>query len=342
MKTAVLLVNLGTPNSPSVDDVGQYLDQFLNDERVIDLSTVGRRLLVNGVIVPFRRSKSAKLYSEVWTENGSPLMIYGQELKAKLQHSLGDNYEVFLAMRYQNPGLIDVLKQLENPVYSQIIVFPLFPQYSSACNGSVHQLVMETVSKWQVIPPMEFVNSYCTNPDFISAWEEKAAKHKLSNYDHILFSYHGLPERQLRKADYTKSHCLVKESCCDVLNDKNRYCYRAQCFETTRQIAKRLNLSKDQYSVCFQSRLGKDPWIQPYTEETLRKMAKEGKKKLLVFAPAFVADCLETIHEIGVEYHELFLEIGGEKLDLVESLNSSDTWVKAIENMIKERTLALQ
>ncbi len=337
MKTAVLLVNLGTPDSPKRNDVARYLTQFLNDPRVIDISPIGRAILVNGLIVPTRSGKSARLYSEIWSDQGSPLMYHSEALVQKVQEALGPDFDVALAMRYQNPGIEAALKRFENPVYSKLIVFPLFPQYASASTGSVHEEIMRIVSKWQVIPPIEFVNSYCNHPDFINAWMKRAAEYDLKDYDHVVFSYHGLPERQMRKADHSKQHCLTHDACCSVFNEKNLYCYRAQCFETTRHLVKELGLKEDGYSITFQSRLGRDPWIKPYTDEVLAELAAKGKKRLLVFAPAFVADCLETVYEISVEYQELFEEKGGTKVQLVESLNSHPAWVDAIVKMLQKR-----
>lgn len=335
MKTAVIIANLGTPDSPERSDVKKYLSQFLNDPRVIDISPIGRAVLVNGLIVPFRSGKTSKLYKEVWTKDGSPLMVYGKQLEKLLQEKLGSKYDVALAMRYQSPGVEEVISKFNKPGYDKIVIFPLFPQYSSACNGSVNQEVMRIVSKWQVIPKIEFHSSYCNNEHFINAWKDVASNYNLKDYDHVLFSYHGLPERQMRKADYTGKHCLASDNCCATFTETNANCYRAQCYETTRHITKAINLDPSDFTVSFQSRLGRDPWIKPYTDAVLEGLAKEGKKKILVFAPAFVADCLETVYEISVEYQEMFEEWGGEKVQLVESLNAHPSWVDAIAKMIQ-------
>lgn len=334
-KKGILLVNLGTPDSPATADVKKYLDQFLMDERVIDIPKLNRTLLVKGIIVPFRSPKTAKLYKEIWNENGSPLLFYSRLQAKMLQERLGDDYHVELAMRYQSPSIASALANLKAGLVESIQVIPMFPQYASASTGSVMQLVMELVSKWPTVPPISFVNSFHDNDLMIKVFAENARKHNVASYDHVLFSFHGLPERQLLKCDHTGSYCLKSADCCQTLNDTNKFCYSAQGHDTARLIAKELNLSKDQYTVCFQSRLGKEPWVQPYTTDVLKKLAAEGKKRLLVFSPAFVADCLETLYEITVEYHEEFKALGGDHVQLVESLNDSPVFIEALAGMVK-------
>lgn len=332
-KKGVLLVNLGTPDSAEVKDVRKYLDQFLMDERVIDIPKFNRTLLVKGIIVPFRSPKTAKLYREIWNENGSPLLHYSKIQTKLLQEKLGDDYQVELAMRYQNPSIEAALAKLKQGLVESIRVIPMFPQYASASTGSVMQLVMELVSKWQTIPPISFVNSFHDNELMIEVFAENARKYQPETYDHVLFSFHGLPERQLLKCDHTGSYCLKEDSCCESLNDTNKFCYSAQGHDTARLLANELGISQDRYTVCFQSRLGKEPWVQPYTTDVLKKLAAEGKKRLLVFSPAFVADCLETLYEITVEYHEEFRELGGEHVQLVESLNDHPKFIQALAEM---------
>ncbi|OWK68961.1 ferrochelatase [Pedobacter sp. AJM] len=334
-KKGILLVNLGTPDSPATPDVRKYLDQFLMDERVIDIPKLNRTLLVKGIIVPFRSPKTAKLYKEIWNENGSPLLYYSRLQAQMLQERLGGEYHVELAMRYQSPSIASALANLKAGLVESIQVIPMFPQYASASSGSVMQLVMELVSKWQTVPPISFVNSFHDNELMIQVFAENARKHNIEDFDHVLFSFHGLPERQLLKCDHTGSYCLKTADCCQMLNDTNKFCYSAQGHDTARLIAKELNLRRDQYTVCFQSRLGKEPWVQPYTTDVLKKLAAEGKKRLLVFSPAFVADCLETLYEITVEYHEEFRALGGEHVQLVESLNDSPVFIEALAGMIK-------
>ena len=333
-KQGVLLVNLGTPDSPSVSDVRKYLDEFLMDERVIDINPINRTLLVKGIIVPFRGPKSAKIYKEVWTENGSPLLYYSIRSKEMLQEKLGSDYVVELAMRYQSPSIESALNALKKHQVESIRVVPLFPQYASASTGSVIQKVMGLVGKWQTIPNISFVNSFHDNDGMIDVFAENARKHHPETFDHILFSFHGLPERQLTKADHSGKYCLQTPNCCARLNDVNRFCYSAQSHDTARLIAEKLNLSKEKYTVCFQSRLGNSPWKKPYTIEVLEELAKKGMKRLLVFSPAFVADCLETNVEIAREYHEEFRNWGGEKVQLVESLNDNPRWIDALAGIV--------
>jgi ferrochelatase len=335
-KQGVLLVNLGTPDSPSTSDVRTYLDEFLMDGRVIDFPVAARALLVKGIIVPFRGPKSAKLYKEIWSDTtGSPLMHYSIIQKDMLEQRLGDDYHVELAMRYQNPSIESALNKLKDAQVNSIKVIPLFPHYASATTGSVIEKVMELVRKWQTIPNISFINSFHDNEIMIEAFADSGKKHKPETYDHILFSFHGLPKRQLRKADHSKQHCQKVENCCSVMTENNKFCYSAQCFDTARLIAQKLDLPKEKYTVCFQSRLGKDPWAQPYTSVVLEERAKLGDKRILVFCPAFVADCLETVHEIAVEYAEEFEEMGGEHIQLVESLNDNPKWIDALEGLVK-------
>jgi ferrochelatase len=333
-KKGVLLVNLGTPDSPEVSDVKKYLDQFLMDERVIDINAVKRTLLVKGIIVPFRSPKTSKLYKEIWDENGSPLLYYSRIQTGLLQEKLGDKYHVELAMRYQNPSILSALEKMKAGLVESIQVIPMFPQYASASTGSVIQSVMEIVSKWATVPPISFVNSFHDNELMIETFADNATKYNPASYDHILFSFHGLPERQLLKCDHTGHYCLKQEGCCDNFNDTNKFCYSAQGHHTASLIAAKLGIDRANYTVCFQSRLGKEPWVQPYTTDVLKRLAGEGKKRLLVFSPAFVADCLETLYEITVEYHEEFKALGGEHVQLVESLNENPKFIEALANMV--------
>ncbi|HYK77338.1 MAG TPA: ferrochelatase [Daejeonella sp.] len=335
-KKGVLLVNLGTPDSPSVADVRKYLDEFLMDGRVIDINPVWRNLLVRGLIVPFRSPKSAKLYKEIWSdETGSPLLYYSIQQAKLLQKRLGDEYHVEMGMRYQSPSIESALEKLRSANVDSIRVLPLFPHYASASTGSVMEKVMELVRKWHTIPNISFINSFHNNELMIETFAENAKKYQPEKYDHILFSFHGLPQRQLTKADYSPHQCLKTSDCCATLTEQNKFCYSAQSYDTARLIAQKLELSKDQYTVCFQSRLGKEPWVQPYTSDIIKELAAKGKKRLLVFCPAFVADCLETVYEITVEYAEEFKALGGEQVQLVESLNDHPKWIEAMEGLVK-------
>ncbi len=333
-KTGVLIVNLGTPDSPSVPDVRKYLREFLMDSRVIDIPFINRWMLINFIIAPFRAPKSAKIYQEVWTKNGSPLKFYGQQVEKLLQEALGQEYVVSLAMRYQSPSIPDALEKFRTQGFSSIVVIPFFPQYASASTGSVYEKVMSVVKDWQIIPEIRFVNSFLDHPKFIEAFVTLGKKYMAENiYEHYLFSYHGLPERQILKGDCT-STCL-KGDCCATLHAMNQHCYRAQCFETTRLLVNELGISADKYTVSFQSRLGRTPWIKPYTDEVIKELAVKGIKRVLVFSPSFVADCLETTIEIGTEYKELFEANGGEHWQLVESLNDNPIWIEALADMAK-------
>jgi protoporphyrin/coproporphyrin ferrochelatase len=335
MKTGILLINLGTPDSPSTSNVRTYLTEFLNDRRVIDINAIGRFLLVNGIIIPFRAPKSSKLYKEIWTDDGSPIMIYSKGITEKVRNLLDkDKYEVALAMRYRKPSIPEALEQMRKAMVSKIVVLPLYPQYASSSTGSTIEKVMDTIKSWEIIPEMHILNHFYDNEQIINGYVENAQQYNLKDYDHVLFSYHGLPERQIIKGSkhYGNDICELGK-CCDTINLRNQFCYRANCAQTTRSIVEKLGIDKAQYTMTFQSRLGKTPWVKPYTDKVLESLAKQGKKKILVFSPAFVADCLETINEISVEYQEMFKEWGGEKLQLVESLNTSDGFAKAIVEM---------
>ncbi len=331
-KTGVLLVNLGTPDSPSVPDVRKYLFEFLNDPRVIDLPWLLRKFLVNIIIVPFRAPKSAKIYQQLWTDKGSPLLVYGVSVKEKLQAALGEDFDVELAMRYQNPSMDDVLERMRKKQHRKLIIVPMFPQYASATTGSVIEKAMKIIKNWWVIPDIKFVGQFYDDENFINSFIERAKKFNLKDYDHVLFSYHGLPVRQVDKV-YVDGKPCSDHNCENEINEDNKFCYKAACYATTRLLATKLNLSKENYTVCFQSRLDKN-WLEPFTDKIIIQKAKEGAKKLLVFSPAFVADCLETNVEIGIEYQKLFTEHGGEKVQLVESLNDHPMWIDTLKKLI--------
>jgi len=339
LKTAVLLINLGTPDSPSVSDVRKYLFEFLNDPRVIDIPAIARFILVNLIIVPFRAPKSAKIYEELWVNNslpggikGSPILYYGNSVREKLQNALGNEFDVYLAMRYKNPSVDDVLAEMYKKNYEKLLVIPLFPQYASATTGSVIDKVMKIMSKWWVIPEVKFISQFYDNDGYINTVVEQAKKYNLDEYDHVLFSYHGLPVRQVDKV--YKDGTLCEEHNCETeINETNKFCYKAACYATTRLIVNKLDIPAEKYTVCFQSRLDKK-WLEPFADKVIIEQAKNGAKKLLVFSPAFVADCLETLIEIGVEYQKLFEENGGEKVQLVESLNDHPMWIETLKEIV--------
>ena len=335
MKKGVLLVNLGTPDDPSRGAVYRYLKQFLLDPRVIDINWLSRNLLVRGMIAPFRSANSSKLYKMLWTDRGSPLKYWGQELAKGVQQSLGDDYLIELGMRYQHPSIASALNKLLKANVSELTILPLFPQYASASTGSVYEEVMRLLSSEQGIPPLRIINSFYDNEAMIEVFAANAQKHDLKVYDHFIFSFHGLPQRQLKKTDRSGSHCLASDDCCKSICAKNQFCYSAQCHATARAIQKQLSLAPEVCSVSFQSRLGKDPWVQPYTTDVLMQRRDAGDERILMFSPAFVADCLETTVEIEYEYREEFIDAGGVQLDLVQSLNGEPQWIKAVAKMVK-------
>ena len=334
MKEAVLLINLGTPDSSKHSKVAKYLTQFLNDRRVIDINPILRFILVNLIIVPFRSFKSSKLYQAIWTKEGSPLLINSILLKEKLQNKLGEKYIVELAMRYQNPSIKSTLKKIKEQLPSKIHVLPLYPQYASSSTGSTIEEVLSQIKGWGVIPSLNIISHFYNHPEFIKALLIEGKKHNPKNYDFVIFSYHGLPERHIRKGslDYGNNTCVLGD-CCNKISINNQYCYRANCFQTTRHLVEALNIDEGKYCTTFQSRLD-NKWLQPFSDKVIEDIAKKGAKNILVFSPAFVADCLETIYEIGVEYQEIFIEHGGEKITLVNSLNANDEWVNALKEIV--------
>lgn len=335
MKKAVLLINLGTPDTPAPSKVRTYLTQFLNDKRVIDINAIGRFILVNLIIVPFRSFKSAKLYQAIWTDKGSPLLIHTEALTNKVREALGPDYMVEMGMRYRKPSIAAALEKLRQQRPESITILPLYPQYASSSTGSTVEEVFRLLKNWEVIPNVRVITKFYDDSAFLDALVEEAKKFNIADYDHVLFSYHGLPERQILKgsAHYGGNTCQMGD-CCNNITKNNQYCYRANSFETTRRMVKALNIPEGKYSSAFQSRLD-NKWLKPYSDKVVEELAKKGAKMILVFSPAFVADCLETIYEIGTEYDEIFKHHGGEKVTLVPSLNASGKWVEAVCGMVK-------
>ena len=337
-RTGVLLIQLGTPDSPKTSDVRRYLGEFLNDPRVIDLPWLGRTLLVNGIIVPFRAPKSAKVYKELWEfGNGvSPLITHTENVTKKLQDRFNfDEVDIHYAMRYQNPSMYDVMEEMRKKNYEHIIILPLFPQYASATTGSAFDLAMKIMRQWWVIPEVTLVNQFYDSEGYIDSIVQQAKQFDLNEYEHVMFSYHGLPDRHVDKV-YEGSDLCEDQPCETEVNDKNKFCYKATCYATSRMLAEKLNIPEDKYTVCFQSRLDKK-WLTPFADEVVIEQAKKGTKKILAFSPAFVADCLETVIEIGDEYQEIFEENGGEKIQLVPSSNDHDRFVDGLEQLVRER-----
>lgn len=334
-KTGVLLIQLGTPDSPKVSDVRRYLTEFLNDPRVIDIPWLGRKLLVNGIIVPFRAPKSAKIYKELWkiSNNESPLLTYTESTTKLLQERFKNkNVTIHMAMRYQNPSMDKILEEMRRENYEKLVILPLFPQYASASGGSAIEKAMNIIRKWWVIPDVEIISQFYDHEAYIDAMVEKAKSFNLEEYDKVMFSYHGLPDRHVDKV-YDTGLC-EDQPCETEVNEENKFCYKAECYATTRLLAKKLNI-KD-YTVAFQSRLNKK-WLTPFSDVVIDQWAKEGAKKILVFSPAFVADCLETLIEIGVEYQEDFEKLGGEKVQLVPSTNDHPRFIDCLEDLVQKR-----
>lgn len=322
--TGLLLINLGTPDSPATGDVRRYLGEFLSDPRVIDINAVGRALLLHLIILRFRPAKSAHAYRSIWdAKRGSPLLYHSQDLARGVAERLGDGWQVELAMRYGNPSIGAALQRLRG--CERIVVLPLFPQYAASSTATAVARTMELATAGWDVPNLDIVPAFHADPGFLAAWEQ-VARPALADArpDHVLFSFHGLPERQIKKSD-TLGRCLTNEHCCDTPHPG---CYRNQCFQTARELAARLGIAD--YTVCFQSRLGRDPWIQPHTDVLLDTLAKRGVKRLAVMCPAFVADCLETLEEIGMRARDQFKAAGGEELVLVPSLNATPRWIDAV------------
>lgn len=334
-----LLVNLGTPDAPTTPAVRRYLREFLSDPRVIDIAPIARALLLYAVILPFRPKKSAAAYRQVWTERGSPLLFHTQDLAAAVSTRLGPEWHVAMAMRYGNPGLHTALDSLQRAGVDRIVVLPLYPQYASSSTGSSLERLYTLAGAMTVTPPLQIVPDFYEHPGFLDAAAAIARPH-LAEFrpDHVLMSFHGLPERQIRATDLGPPgprHCLETPDCCAAIVPANRSCYRAQCFATARLLAQRLELSPDATSVAFQSRLGRTPWIKPWTDEALVALAKRGVRRLAVMCPSFVADCLETLEEIGIRGDQTFRDAGGEALTLIPCVNSDPRWADTVAQMLR-------
>ncbi len=327
-------MNLGSPDSTSVKDVRKYLNEFLMDERVIDINPIARAFLVKGIIVPLRAPKSAAAYQSIWTENGSPLVHSTYQLQEALQQEF--NYPVEVCMRYGNPSTNKALEGLRDKYtcLEEVILFPLYPHYamSSYETAVEHVKKVHTIHKYKfkisVIPP------FYNNKAYINALSESIKPYLSTHYDLVLFSYHGIPERHVRKSDITQMHCLMNRECCSLQSAAHDFCYRHQIVETTRLTAEALNLSKDKYAFSFQSRLGRDAWLKPYTAQRLKEMPAEGIRNLVIVCPAFVSDCLETLEEMGEEGREIFIKSGGESFTLVPCMNIQPLWIDAMKNLV--------
>ncbi len=327
----LLLINLGTPDDPEAGSVREYLREFLNDPRVLDINPLGRAALLN-VILRTRPKKSSNAYKQIWTREGSPLMVHSRALTTKVGEQMANHgWVVELGMRYGQPSIESAIDNLIDRGVDQIVVFPLYPQYAASSTGTALEEVYRICAPaWNVVP-LYVVPPFYRDPGFIDSFANISRPlFETFKPDHILFSYHGLPERHVQKSDPSGSHCLADPNCCDHIVADNKHCYRAQCYATTRALVSKLNLETNNFSVSFQSRLGRTPWIKPHTDVTLPELAAAGIKRLAVFCPSFVADCLETLEEIAIRGAEQFQTHGGEALMLVPSLNSSERWVETV------------
>jgi ferrochelatase len=323
MRHGLLLINLGTPKKAHVSAVRNYLRLFLTDKRVIPLPALFRYILVYCFIVPLRALRTAHAYERVWTDHGSPLLYHSQNLSTEVQKQAGSNNLVALGMRYGEPSILEALTTLKH--CNSITILPLYPQYSSAASGSSIEEVLHIISSWNNIPLLKIIPDFFQHPTYLKA-QAALIKGYLQQQDHVLFSYHGLPERQVISHE-CPSICFKD---CPELNSNNQGCYKAKCHQSSRLIAQELQLTENQYSTAFQSRLGNISWIKPYTEEHLVSLLAKGIKKLVIVCPSFVADCLETLEEIGIRAKQMWLTLGGKELLLVPSLNTHPLWIKAI------------
>ncbi len=328
-KSAVLLVNLGSPDSTSVPDVQRYLEEFLGDERVIDkpASSFLRSLLLNRIIIPRRAPKSAHAYEQIWTTEGSPLITISRSVQRKLSSALGPDTPVYLAMRYGNPSIASVLAQMSADGISEVLLFPQYPHYAMSSWETVVVKVYEDAARHAPSMRITSAQPFFQDADYIEALHTVAAPYLAEPHDYVLFSYHGIPVRHLRKADSSRAHCLVVNDCCSTPAPVQSTCYRAQVCATTRALAARAGLTPDRHSVSFQSRLVGEPWLSPFTDHELERLAKAGIKRLLILCPAFVADCLETIEEISGEGKETFLEAGGVSFTQIPCLNDHPAYI---------------
>ncbi|MEX0825834.1 MAG: ferrochelatase [Acidimicrobiia bacterium] len=334
--TGVLLLQLGTPASPSTSDVRRYLREFLSDRRVLDMSAPARALLLNAVILPFRPRRSAEAYRKIWTDQGSPLTIHTEALSAAVQDLLGERYRVEFGMRYQSPSIESAVDSLTASGCDRIVILPLFPQYASASGGSAVEKAMEVIGARWNLPEVTALGAFYDEPGYLTAVAE-VAKPLLDDFapDHVLFSYHGLPEKQIRKSDASSSWCLASSSCCDQMLDANRFCYRAQCYATTRGLVAALGIGDGAFSTAFQSRLAGQKWIEPYTDKVLPALYEGGVRRLAVLTPSFTADCLETIEEIGIRGRSQWGSLGHGDFLLVPCVNASPAWAATVAGMVR-------
>ena len=334
MNKAVLLVNLGSPDSPSVADVRRYLREFLMDPRVLDVNWLVRFCVVNFAILPSRPKQSAHAYQSIWTAEGSPLVVISQKVQARLRQQVSVPIE--LAMRYQNPSIPEAIRKLAGQGMREVLLIPLFPHYAMSSFETTVERVKEVARKVSPGMQIQVQPPFYDDPDYIEALVASANDFLAKGYDHVLFSFHGLPERQIRKSDPTGCHCLTATNCCESPSPAHATCYRAQCFKTVAAFVAKAGIPKEKYSISFQSRLGRDPWLKPYTDHELENLPARGVKRLLVICPAFVSDCLETLEEIGMRGRDSFLGAGGAEFAQIPCLNEHLLWLETLQKMVKQ------
>lgn len=334
-KRGILLMNLGSPQSTETKDVKKYLDEFLMDGRVIDYPYIFRLLLVRGIITPFRAPKSAEAYETIWTKEGSPLIVLTKKLQAALQELIEEPVEI--AMRYGRPTPEEAFSKLmsRQPGLEEVVAVPLYPHYAMSSYETAVEHAKSAYKKNKYPFTLRFIDPYYNDPGYIAALAESIRPYVQQDFDHLLFSYHGVPGRHIRKSDTTACHCLKVENCCEVASPAHAHCYRHQCFTTTRLVTDALGIPKDKFSISFQSRLGKG-WLEPFTDIRLQEMPKEGIKNLLIVCPAFVSDCLETLEEIAMRGKEEFMGAGGEQYQMIPCMNTQPRWVEALEELIEK------
>lgn len=340
-KRGLLLLNLGTPDSPNPPDVGRYLEQFLMDKWVIDIPAPLRWFLVKVLIVPKRKFASGKAYETIWTERGSPLLFHLKDLADKVGPRAQEHFNhVEIAMRYGNPSIETALRAFAESDADEIVVFPLYPQYAESSTRSSIEECRRVAKEIGLKGKLKFVKDFYEHPAFIRAFAEEIRKAMgESRPDHLLLTFHGLPERHVMRTDPSASHCLKRDDCCARIVEANRDCYRAQCFATARALTRELGFPSEKVVVSFQSRLGRTPWIKPFTDEVIPELARKGAKSMVVACPSFTADCLETIEEMGDRGRELFTTSGGVTFNLAHCPNASDTWADGVMQIARERSL---
>jgi protoporphyrin/coproporphyrin ferrochelatase len=335
-KRAVLIANLGSPDSTSVPDVRRYLREFLGDPRVLDISAPLRWLLLEGVILRTRPKKTAHAYSRIWTAGGSPLLVTSEDVRRKLSEALGPGLPVFAAMRYGNPSIPSAIAALAAGGYDDVLLFPQYPHYAMASWETVVVRIREEAAKQAPGMKLSCVQPFYGDPDYIGMLHAVAAPFLAKPHDHVLFSYHGIPERHLRKADSSHAHCTLVADCCNTCSPAHATCYRAQCMRTTAEFAKRAGLESGKYSISYQSRLAGEPWLQPFTDFEFAQLPKAGVKRLLVICPSFLVDCLETLEEISMTGRETFLSAGGEQFEKIMCPNDHPSFIDFLANRVQK------